>query len=71
MPLCVFMLWIGLKPETFLKPSRAALEATLRLYQDPERARREIPTLQYLGRSSAATGAPHRSHHRSSREAVG
>jgi NADH-quinone oxidoreductase subunit M len=28
-PLCVFMLWIGLKPETFLKPSRAALEATL------------------------------------------
>ena len=28
-PLCVFMLWIGLQPETFLKPSRAALEATL------------------------------------------
>ena len=32
-PLCVFMLWIGLKPETFLKPSRAALSATLTQFQ--------------------------------------
>jgi L-seryl-tRNA(Ser) seleniumtransferase len=29
----------------------AALEATLRLYHDPERARREIPTLRYLLRT--------------------
>jgi NADH-quinone oxidoreductase subunit M len=37
-PLCVFMLWIGLKPETFLKPSRAALEATLsQFHQGAER----------------------------------
>jgi hypothetical protein len=27
------MLWIGLKPETFLKPSRAALQATLAQFQ--------------------------------------
>jgi len=30
----------------------AALEATLRLYRDPIRARTEIPTLRYLGRES-------------------
>ena len=28
-PLCVFMLWIGVAPETFLKPSREALARTL------------------------------------------
>ncbi len=28
-PLCVFMLWIGVAPETFLKPSREALTRTL------------------------------------------
>ncbi|HVG08501.1 MAG TPA: NADH-quinone oxidoreductase subunit M, partial [Thermoanaerobaculia bacterium] len=28
-PLCVFMLWIGVAPETFLKPSREALAGTL------------------------------------------
>jgi L-seryl-tRNA(Ser) seleniumtransferase len=32
------------------KLTLAALEATLRLYRDPERARREIPTLRYLAR---------------------
>src|SRR6185436_15455320 len=32
-PLCVLMLWIGVAPETFLQPSRAALEATLRNYR--------------------------------------
>ena len=35
----------------------AALEATLELYQDPERARREIPTLRYLTRDPAETAA--------------
>jgi L-seryl-tRNA(Ser) seleniumtransferase len=33
------------------KLSLAALEATLRLYRDPERARREIPVLAMLGES--------------------
>lgn len=33
------------------KLTLAALEATLRLYRDPERARREIPTLRYLTRT--------------------
>ena len=33
------------------KLTLAALEATLRLYRDPERALREIPTLRYLYRS--------------------
>jgi NADH-quinone oxidoreductase subunit M len=32
-PLCVFMLWIGVKPETFLKPTRAALDSTLTAYR--------------------------------------
>jgi L-seryl-tRNA(Ser) seleniumtransferase len=32
------------------KLTLAALEATLRLYRDPERARQEIPTLRYLSR---------------------
>jgi L-seryl-tRNA(Ser) seleniumtransferase len=39
------------------KMSLAALEATLRLYQDPERARREIPTLCFLNRTPAETAA--------------
>ncbi len=39
------------------KMTLAALEATLRLYQDPERARREIPTLRYLNRTPAETSA--------------
>lgn len=39
------------------KMTLAALEATLRLYQDPDRARREIPTLRYLSRTSAETSA--------------
>jgi L-seryl-tRNA(Ser) seleniumtransferase len=34
----------------------AALEATLRLYRDPERALREIPILRMLGLSAAAIG---------------
>jgi L-seryl-tRNA(Ser) seleniumtransferase len=33
------------------KLTLAALEATLRLYRDPERAVREIPTLRYLSRT--------------------
>ncbi len=37
------------------KMTLAALEATLRLYQDPERARREIPTLRYLARTPEET----------------
>ncbi|HBL28232.1 MAG TPA: Fe-S-binding domain-containing protein, partial [Acidobacteria bacterium] len=32
-PLCVFMLWIGLQPETFLRPSREALNTTLSRFQ--------------------------------------
>ena len=32
-PLCVFMLWIGLAPDTFLKPSRKALEGVLSDYR--------------------------------------
>ena len=46
-PLCVFMLWIGLKPETFLKPSRAALEATLaQFHQGLERTEVAEVTLE-------------------------
>lgn len=37
------------------KLTLAALEATLRLHLDPERARREIPTLRYLARSPQET----------------
>jgi len=33
------------------KLTLAALEATLKLYRDPERARQEIPTLRYLSRT--------------------
>jgi NADH-quinone oxidoreductase subunit M len=33
LPLCVFMLWIGVAPRTFLEPSRPALEAVLTDYQ--------------------------------------
>jgi NADH-quinone oxidoreductase subunit M len=32
-PLCVLMLWIGVAPETFLRPSRKALEGTLADYR--------------------------------------
>jgi NADH-quinone oxidoreductase subunit M len=32
-PLCVLMLWIGVAPETFLRPSRAALDGLLSAYQ--------------------------------------
>lgn len=39
------------------KMTLAALEATLRLYQDPQRARREIPTLRFLSRAAADTSA--------------
>ena len=39
------------------KMSLAALEATLELYQDPQRAHREIPTLRFLGRTPAETEA--------------
>jgi L-seryl-tRNA(Ser) seleniumtransferase len=35
----------------------AALEATLRLYREPERAQREIPILRMLGLSAEAIGA--------------
>lgn len=39
------------------KMTLAALESTLRLYQDPERARREIPTLRFLSRTPEETAA--------------
>ena len=39
------------------KMTLAALEATLRAYQDPERARREIPALRSLTRTPAETAA--------------
>lgn len=39
------------------KMTLAALEATLEIYQDPERAGREIPTLRYLHRPAAETAA--------------
>lgn len=39
------------------KMTLAALEGTLQLYRDPEAARRTIPTLRYLERTSAETGA--------------
>jgi NADH-quinone oxidoreductase subunit M len=32
-PLCVFMVWIGVAPEAFLKPTRAALDSTLTAYR--------------------------------------
>jgi NADH-quinone oxidoreductase subunit M len=54
-PLCVFMLWIGLKPETFLKPSRAALEATLSQFrQGVERVGVAEVTLRPSGDEIAA-----------------
>jgi L-seryl-tRNA(Ser) seleniumtransferase len=39
------------------KMTLAALEATLQLYADPERAKREVPTLRFLERTSAETAA--------------
>ncbi len=39
------------------KMTLAALEATLEIYQDPDRARREIPTLHYLSRTSEERAA--------------
>ena len=39
------------------KMTLAALEATLELYKDPERARREIPTLCFLTRTGEQTAA--------------
>jgi NADH-quinone oxidoreductase subunit M len=33
-PLCVFMLWIGVAPNRFLEPSRPALEATLTAFNE-------------------------------------
>jgi len=39
------------------KMTLAALEGTLQLYRDPEAARRAIPTLRYLERTSAETEA--------------
>ncbi|MGH7534714.1 MAG: aminotransferase class V-fold PLP-dependent enzyme, partial [Gemmatimonadales bacterium] len=39
------------------KLTLAALEATLRLYREPERARREIPILRMLGLTAEAIGA--------------
>lgn len=39
------------------KMSLAALEATLQLYADPDRARREVPTLRLLERTPAETAA--------------
>jgi NADH-quinone oxidoreductase subunit M len=40
-PLCVLMLWIGVAPDTFLRPSRQALQSTLIEY----RARAEEPDI--------------------------
>lgn len=39
------------------KMTLAALEATLILYQDPERARREVPTLRFVSREPEETAA--------------
>ena len=44
----------ALRPD---KMTLAALEATLESYQDPERARQEIPTLRFLSRTPAETAA--------------
>ncbi|HEV2855730.1 MAG TPA: NADH-quinone oxidoreductase subunit M [Thermoanaerobaculia bacterium] len=50
LPLCVLMLWIGVAPETFLRPSRQALEEVLTAYrqrvEEPEVAQatlRSVP----------------------------
>ncbi len=34
LPLCIFMLWIGVTPQRFLEPSRPALQAVLESYQN-------------------------------------
>ncbi len=51
-PLCVFMLWIGVAPRAFLEPSRPALEAVLARHQ----ARRAAPPAEAPSLRPAATG---------------
>ncbi len=47
LPLCALMLWIGVAPEAFLRPSRAALEELLSQYQTrTAEATVEAPTLR-------------------------
>jgi NADH-quinone oxidoreductase subunit M len=54
-PLCVFMLWIGVAPETFLKPSRQALKDTLAEFNaGVERAEVAQATLRPLAMISEA-----------------
>ncbi|HEX6862846.1 MAG TPA: NADH-quinone oxidoreductase subunit M [Thermoanaerobaculia bacterium] len=53
-PLCVFMLWIGVAPETFLKPSREALARTLAEFnagvERPEAAQATLRPITETGR---------------------
>jgi len=49
LPLCVFMLWIGVAPKTFLEPSRPALEAVLADYR--ARLAQPAPAAPGLGAS--------------------
>jgi NADH-quinone oxidoreductase subunit M len=54
-PLCILMLWIGVAPEAFLKPSRAALEGLLSSYQQRIAAPvAQAPTLLPAGVAVAA-----------------
>jgi NADH-quinone oxidoreductase subunit M len=48
-PLCIFMVWIGLAPNRFLEPSRPALEATLAAFQ---RGLQEPPVPQAILRAA-------------------
>jgi NADH-quinone oxidoreductase subunit M len=50
-PLCVLMLWIGVAPEAFLKPSRKALEEVLSGY----RQRVEEPVVRQATLRTPAT----------------
>jgi NADH-quinone oxidoreductase subunit M len=49
LPLCILMLWIGVSPQTFLKPSQQALEEVLTAYQqriaEPEAAQATLRTI--------------------------